>query len=616
MDRTPTPASTMSSSTSSREGGGSGDGSRSTARSSPSAIPLQPLSSTSRPRTVYDQYHGDDSENEVEEELREREQDYGFRASRTRPFPSSSSFSLVRRSSPAIMTMRASSFHAFANPDSEMIDGTVQGHSRDSRSSTFAYNGSKYTVARLPTELYGLIASFILSERPIAKIHTFRKSPWRIVAGASVASRAMRAAVMHAWFRVLRIRQVGDFNFIDQKMSWMFPWVREIHWHYRFPITCNETHVLPKFIHAVLISFKTSDNRLGNEHYMTMVNKAMPYLGSIPTLTRLSLTCRSLFDPIFLSSLAECWPALECLRLARPLKDDNDMKAFILYRYDFPGYEDVVSRLVKSLGSLRYLAYIAIDLSFADYRAMRAAHAMNAPAPVLPRHITLPKSLQPPRPSPPASPSAMDPDVDGEGGSGSETDADGDTIMDDATVVGGPLANGMAAMHVSAPPTNTTNGNNTNPSSTAFPYAGGVPPPLGLPPQAPAGPIMFAAPPPLPANPLPSTAPDANHLAAAVYPTAHNPGTTNTLECPFCLRAFRAHSYYIEHEVAMGLGRGLPSLAAVRFRASFPQAGTPDAKENKWLIKRVNDGYGYGYGYGNDSDSDANSVQVWAPKWE
>lgn len=81
-------------------------------------------------------------------------------------------------------------------------------------------------VARLPTELYSLIASFVLSERPIAKIHTFRKSPWRIIAGATLTSRAMRAAFMQAWFRVLRIRQVGDFNYIDQKMTWMFPWVR------------------------------------------------------------------------------------------------------------------------------------------------------------------------------------------------------------------------------------------------------------------------------------------------------------------------------------------------------------------------------------------------------
>jgi hypothetical protein len=124
------------------------------------------------------------------------------------------------------MTMRASSFHTLHNIDTEMVDGTHL-YPKDPSTSKTAPGGS-YTVARLPTELYGLIASFVLSERPIAKIHTFRKSPWRIVAGASVASRAMRAAIMHAWFRVLRIRQVGDFNFIDQKMNWMFPWVRYV----------------------------------------------------------------------------------------------------------------------------------------------------------------------------------------------------------------------------------------------------------------------------------------------------------------------------------------------------------------------------------------------------
>ena len=351
-----------------------------------------------------------------------------------------------------------------------------------------------------------------------------------------------------------------------------------------------------------------------------MVNKAMPYLGSIPTLTRLSLTCRSLFDPIFLTSLAECWPALECLRLARPLKDDNDMKAFILYRYDFPTYEEVVSRLVTCLGSLSHLAYIAIDLSFADFRAMRTAHAMNSPAPILPRHITLPKSLRPPQPSPPASPSAIDGDADGEGGSGSETDADGDTIMDDATIVGGPLASGMAALHVSGPASNTPDEETTDTASALMTLAGNAPqqappqppsPPSQHQPQAAAAAITFAAS-PLPANPLPSTLQDANHLAVMMYPTAHNPGTTNTLECPYCLRSFRAHSYYIEHEVATGLGKGLSSLAAVRFRASFPQAGTTDAKENKWLIKRVSDGYGYGL----DSEAEAAGVQVWAPKWE
>lgn len=35
----------------------------------------------SLPVPLYSAYHGEDSENEVEEELREREYDYGFRAS-------------------------------------------------------------------------------------------------------------------------------------------------------------------------------------------------------------------------------------------------------------------------------------------------------------------------------------------------------------------------------------------------------------------------------------------------------------------------------------------------------------------------------------------------------
>jgi hypothetical protein len=68
----------MSSSTSSREGD---NDPRSAARSTATSIQSQTSASISRPRTVYDEYHGDDSENEVEEELREREHDYGFRAS-------------------------------------------------------------------------------------------------------------------------------------------------------------------------------------------------------------------------------------------------------------------------------------------------------------------------------------------------------------------------------------------------------------------------------------------------------------------------------------------------------------------------------------------------------
>jgi hypothetical protein len=36
---------------------------------------------TRLPAPLYETYHGEDSEAEVEEELRERENDYGFRAS-------------------------------------------------------------------------------------------------------------------------------------------------------------------------------------------------------------------------------------------------------------------------------------------------------------------------------------------------------------------------------------------------------------------------------------------------------------------------------------------------------------------------------------------------------
>jgi hypothetical protein len=286
-----------------------------------------------------------------------------------------------------------------------------------------------------------------------------------------------------------------------------------------------------------LISFKTSDNRLGNEHYMTMVHKAMPYLGSVPTLTRLSLTCRSLFDPKFLFAVASCWPALECLRLARPLKDENDPKAYILYRYDFPTYEAVVNRLVTCLRGLKHLAYIAIDLSFADYRLMRTAHTTNGPAPRLPPYIVLPKSLRAPH-SPQSMPSP------------SGTDGDGDTIMEDDS--GG---------------------------------EGGTPMP-NLPGHD-----------ALSTSPLPSSS-----SALALFPVSHN-AKVGPLECAFCLHSFRGHSYFVEHEVARGLGAGMPSLAAVRFRASFPQTGAGDAKENKWLIKRNGEG-------------DDEELEVWAPRWE
>ncbi|CAG7846959.1 SubName: Full=Uncharacterized protein {ECO:0000313/EMBL:CCA72212.1} [Serendipita indica DSM 11827] len=519
---------------------------------SSSSSPLDGESSRARyslPVTLYERYHGEDSEQEVEEELRERELNYGFRASRTRPFPSSASSqaSQSRRLSPtailsedlqtAALVERA---HLHDLDGSLEVEGTPQAHTRMAVQASGDHAFATDRVARLPTELYSLIAAVALSERPIAKIHTFRKSPWQIIVGATLASRALRAAFMHAWFRVLRIRQVGDFNYIDQKMPWMFPWVREIHWHYRFPISCNETHVLPKFIHAVLISFKTSDNRLGNEHYMTMVHKAMPYLGTIPNLTRLSLTCRSLFDVHFLTSLASSWPALECLRLARPLKDDSDMKAYILYRYEFDSYHAVIERLVSCLRRLKYLAYIAIDLAFADFRLMRATHVHNGLAPEIPADIKLPRSLRPPSPL-------------------LHIDPDGDTVMNDGASVTPSLTNGIAALNVSE--------------------SGSVPAPL-----------------------------TAANLAFALSPTAHDQ-TSNPLECPLCLRTFRTHSYYIEHQVAQGLGRGIPSLAAARFRASFPVADAGDAKENKWLIKRALE-------VDPMTGMKEEKVVVWVPRWE
>lgn len=276
---------------------------------------------------------------------------------------------------------------------------------------------------------------------------------------------------------------------------------------------------------------------------MAMVHKAMPHLGSVPTLTRLSLTCRSLLDPKFLSALATCWPALECLRLARPLKDDADMKAFVLYRYDFASIDGIIARLVGCLRNLKRLGYIAIDLAFADFRAMRNAHAINAPAPEIPKHLTLPKSLRPPSFS-----SLMAQEI--------STDADGDIIMVDSPA---------------------------SPSPQAGPSTNG----LGL-----SGPALSSAP-------------------EALWPTSHNPDVP-ALACPFCRRSYRAHSYYLEHEVAMGLGQGLASLAAVRFRASFPDIEAGDSRENKWLIRRGNNGDPTARWEEEEDDV----VEVWAPRWD
>ena len=49
------------------------------------------------------------------------------------------------------------------------------------------------------------------------------KSPWSEIEGASRASRALREAILRAWFRVLLIRQVGDFNYITADFRFSFP---------------------------------------------------------------------------------------------------------------------------------------------------------------------------------------------------------------------------------------------------------------------------------------------------------------------------------------------------------------------------------------------------------
>lgn len=502
--------------------------------------------------------------------------------------------------------------------------------------------------ARLPTELYSLIASFALSERPIAKIHTFRKSPWREIEGASLASRALREAILRAWFRVLRIRQVGDFNHIDSKLPFLFPWVREIHWHYRFPITCNETHVLPKFIHAVLVSFKTSDNRLGNEHYMTMVHKALPYLGSLRSLTRLSVTCRSLLDVAFLSALSDWWPGLECLRLARPLKDDADTKAFALYKYEFAHWEEVVQRLVSCLapppdaaaraGGLQKLSYLALDLSFCDFREMRLCHAMQGPGAQIPDWVVLPNSLRV------YGPRGRQ-ELEDLNAPGLEEDEDGDESMEggileedvemadeEDVIVGlpwsphghgnpphfvqqqfGPPQQHVTYHHSHHPHLHPNPNANTqshqqhqqphNPSSQTAPLQWQY-----LIPPAP-------APPPLPP-------------AASLYPNTHT-ATPDHLACLFCRRSFRAQSYWFEQQIALALARSFPALGAVRFRACFSEETRGEARENKWLVKRVggivNGGTsgsgvlsagGSPFNHGGPEVIPDELVEVVAPRWD
>ena len=130
-----------------------------------------------------------------------------------------------------------------------------------------------------------------------------------------------------------------------------------------------------------------------------MVHKALPYLGSLRSLTRLSVTCRSLLDVAFLSALSDWWPGLH---LARPLQDDTDMKVFALYKYEFAPWNEVVQRLVSSLappltgtgGGLQKLSYLALDLSFCDFCSMRLCHAMQGQGAQIPDWVVLPNSLR------------------------------------------------------------------------------------------------------------------------------------------------------------------------------------------------------------------------------
>ena len=505
--------------------------------------------------------------------------------------------------------------------------------------------------ARLPTELYSLIASFALSERPIAKIHTFRKSPWREIEGASLASRALREAILRAWFRVLRIRQVGDFNYIDSKLPFLFPWVREIHWHYRFPITCNETHVLPKFIHAVLVSFKTSDNRLGNEHYMTMVHKALPYLGSLRSLTRLSVTCRSLLDIAFLSALSDWWPGLECLRLARPLKDDTDTKAFALYKYEFSHWEEVVQRLVSCLappldgaGGLQRLSYLALDLSFCDFREMRLCHAMQGPGAQVPDWVVLPNSLRMYGPRGRQeledlnAPGLEEEDGD-ESMDGGMLEEDVEMAEEEDVMVGlpwSPHGHGnpphFVQQHFVLPqqqqqpmPYHHSHHPSLHPNTNTqsqyqhqhqhqhqqFHHSSSQTAPLQW---------QHLIPPPPAPPPLPP--------AASLYPNTHT-ATPDHLTCLFCRRSFRAQSFWFEQQIALALARAFPALGAVRFRACFSEEARDEARENKWLVKRVggvtNGGTGGSgvvsvtgspFTHGGGEVVSGELVEVVAPRWD
>ena len=365
---------------------------------------------------------------------------------------------------------------------------------------------------------------------------------------------------------------------------------------------------------------------------MTMVHKALPYLGSLRSLTRLSVTCRSLLDVAFLSALSDWWPSLECLRLARPLKDDADTKAFALYKYEFAHWEEVVQRLVSCLGpppngagGLQKLSYLALDLSFCDFREMRLCHAMQGPGAQIPDWVVLPNSLRMYGPRgrqelEDLNAPGLEDDGDGdESMEGGVLEEDAEMADEEDVMVGlpwSPHAHGnpphfvqqhfvhphqpqqAVSYHPSHHPHLHPNANIQAPSQTA--------------------PLQWQH--LVPAPPLPP--------AASLHPNTHT-ATPDHLTCLFCRRSFRAQSYWFEQQIALALARAFPSLGAVRFRACFSEEARGEARENKWLVKRIggvaNNGTNGGcvastagspFTHGSGEIVSDELVEVVAPRWD
>jgi len=334
---------------------------------------------------------------------------------------------------------------------------------------------------------------------------------------------------------------------------------------------------------------------------MTMVHKALPYLGGLRSLTRLSVTCRSLLDIAFLSALSDWWPGLECLRLARPLKDDTDTKAFALYKYEFAHWEEVVQRLVSCLAppsdgatGLQKLSYLALDLSFCDFREMRLCHAMQGPGAQIPDWVVLPNSLRLYGPRgkqelEDLNAQGLDDDDDGdESMEGGMLEEDVEMADEEDVMVGLPWSPhghgnpphfvqqhfGLPEQHQQSVPYHHSHHPHLHPNSSTQQQQ-----PTHHP-SSQTGPLQWQhlIPPPPAAPRLPP--------AASLYPNTHT-ATPDHLACLFCRRSFRAQSYWFEQQIALALARAFPSLGAVRFRACFSEEARGEARENKWLVKRV-----------------------------